>query len=500
MYRFEVEGKAALGFDTGLDSRSFAQAKLAQFLTEPGLVVHPNGTIETWKASGVVEYGGGAERPPSMVIWGPPFAGERLDLLVNDNARQGEALAAVAGWTAARLLLGEQRASLRPFAAFIADNAARDGASVHGTVFFAPESLALRCMQAEGGEDRISGGEWYVHPDLAGTEAAAFTAVAMLYRALAGTPPFTALDEELLHQDIREGNFLPVRFAAPGLDERLAGLIQNALSPAGRVEASGGAAAANSGPQTAASFLSRLLEILRPAGQNAPGVADLFRPLSGAERRSLEKEREQFLKRKNLAVKTRRFVIRNTALIAGSAAAILIGALSARSIVKGRADGPTTAGMDSARVIQGYYGAFGELDHPLMEACVMKGAGKNDIEMVVNLFVITRVRQAYETGGAPPLLSAPEWKEQGAGPVESQVFGVTGLKIERVSGSEDAGEIRYRAAYTLWLPRQDDEMAGAGPEAAEAGRLPRSVQYTDELTLVKHKGNWRIAEINRAQY
>ena len=477
IYRFEHEGGAVLGFDTGLDSRAFAQAKMAQFITGQGLIVRPDGTLAAWKPSGVAEHGG-TGGPAAMVIWGPAFAGERLDLLINDKARRNEALAAVKHWIGARLLLGAEPPPVRPFAALVADNAAggaTGGDYPPGTVFFAPESLALRCMQAEGTEARIDGGERYAHPDRQGMEAAAFTAAAMLYRVLSGTPPFAAPTEELLREDMREGHFPPVRFAAPGLDEKLAGLIQSALGPA---EKTGGA------PQTGAALLGQFLEILKPVTD----VAALFRPLSAEERCNLVQEKERFLKRKNIAVQTRRFVIRNTAIIAGCVLALLIAVLSARSIVKSRADRPTTAGMDSAQVIHRYYGAFGELDHPLMEACVTNGAGKSDIDMVMNLFVITRVRQAYEMRGAPPLISAPEWQAEGAGPVGSPVFGVTDVALERLSGSEGADAIRYRAAYTLYLPRQ---------EAVTEETEPEGARYIDELTLIKDRGNWRIAEINR---
>ena len=486
IYNCEVEGEPALGFDTGLDSRAFAQAKLALFMNEPGLIVRPGGApVETWKASGVLERG------PTMVVWGPPFQGSRLDLLVNDSARQNEALAAAVLWIEARSSLGERQVSLRPFAALVSSGPSYPP----GTVFFAPENLALRCMQAEGPDALIRGGECYVHPDLSGTQAAAFTAAALLYRVFAGAAPFPAQEELTLRQDMRELNFLPVRFAAPGLDEKLAGFIQKALSPA-----AGTAGGADGGPQSSAALLRQLLAIVKPTGAVVSNAASFFHPLSPEERLRLTKEKDLFLKKKNLAIKTRRFVIRNTAVIAGAATALLIALLVTRSVIKSRAEGPTTRGMDSAQVVQGYYTAFGRLDHQLMEACVSKGAGKSDIEMVVNLFVISKVRQAYETGAAPPLISAEEWRDSGAGPVDSQVFGITDLKIERLSGNETTDEIRYRAAYTLWLPqgRQEEESPDAGdPETAETGRLPQGVHYTDELTLVRNRGNWRIAEINR---
>jgi hypothetical protein len=516
IYAFEHEGRQVLGFDTGLDSRAFAQAKLAQFITEPGIVIFPSGkadgkaaggadgVTEVWQVSGVAEAGG----PPqaggsgaSMVVWGPAFEGERLDLLVNDSARQDAALAAVTHWIEACLRNTALPSPVPPCAVLTAAD---------GTLLFAPPALALRCIQAE--ESCLSGKEWYVHPDLAGGAAFAFTAAAMLYRIFSGAPPFSAEDPELARQDIREGNFPPVRFAAPGLDEKIAGLIQRALSPAdaagpGNVVLKSAAlksAAPQNDPQAALALLSGLLEILK----GADAAASLFHPLSPAESAALTKEKERFLKKKNIEVKTRRFVIRNTAIILGCAAALLIAALTARSIIKSRAERPTTAGMDSVQVVQSYYNAFGELDHPLMEACVIKGAGKGDINMVINLFVITRVRQAYEAGGVPPLISASEWKAAGMGPVDSQVFGVTDLEIEPLTGSGTADEIRCIARYTLWLPYQEggESEAAANTSAdasanaaafAGADRPPQGVQYTDELTLIKDRGNWRIAAIDR---
>jgi hypothetical protein len=463
---FEAGGGPALGFDTGLDPRSFAQAKLARFITEPGLIVSPGGGVETWKASGVLEYSGG------MVIWGPPFAGERLDILINDRSRRDEALASVGHWLRARLFPACPPAPLYPHSALIAGAAA--GPYPEGTVFFAPGELTLRCVRAEGENALLSDGERYVHPGLSGPAAGAFCAAAMLYHILAGTAPFPAADESLLCQDMREGNFLPCRLAAFGLDENLAALMEEALRPAGPPRAD---------------LAPKLLETLRAAGPK-PGAASFFRPLPSSARASLEKEKARAAKRKNITVKTRRFVIRNTAIIIGCAAALLAAFLTAGSLVKSHAELPTTRGMSSEQVIASYYRAFGELDHAMMDACVIKGAGKNDIDMVLNLFVIGKIRQAYEWDAAPALLSAEEWKSRGALPAEARVFGVTDLRIDPLSGGEEADEIRRRARYTLWLPYQDED-------GGETPALPRGVAYADELTLIRNRGNWRISAIRR---
>jgi hypothetical protein len=132
----------------------------------------------------------------------------------------------------------------------------------------------------------------------------------------------------------------------------------------------------------------------------------------------------------------------------------------------------------------------------MMDACTAKGAGKDDIGMVTSLFVISKVRQAYEMNRAPAWISAESWEASGGGPGEARVFGVTGLRIEPIkSGGEEPGPVRFRAAYTLWLP----EEAGGPEEAAglPGTALPRGVPRTDELTLDRVRGNWRITKILR---
>jgi hypothetical protein len=185
-------------------------------------------------------------------------------------------------------------------------------------------------------------------------------------------------------------------------------------------------------------------------------------------------------------------------------AAALIAVLVGRSIAEGRAALPSTRGMDSAQVIRAYYNAFGTLDHQMMEAAVIQKAGKTDIDMVTHFFVISKVRQAYEPGLAP-YIAAQEWWDAGSPPGAGTVFGVSGLELEKISGDEGGEEMRYRASFTLWLPagavEEENETTAAAP--APESPFPDQVPpvpypYTDEVTLIRHKGNWRIALITRS--
>ena len=485
MHSFEIDGHRALGFDTGLNARAFAQAKLAQFITEPGLIVRPSETppnrVGFWKASGVREIIGADG--PSMVVWGPPVEGERLDTLLeapcNGSGQQDKALAAVSLWIQAILALGENpygehspgknpRIPLWPCAALI-----RQGDEGRPPeVFFAPPSLTRRSV--------IINDEWYVNADLDGMAAAAFTAAAMLYRIFSGTPPFSAADISILHQDMRDNNFLPVHLAVPGLEPRLASLIQAALErPAPE--------------QHAAAGLSELLEAIQAGGKTV-SAASLVKPLAEPDRLLLEKEKDQFLKVNTVSVKTRRFVARNTALLMGCLASVVAAAFIVYSIIDARARMPSTAGMDPLQVIECYYRAFGDMDHQMMEACVTDGAGKDDITAVINLFVVTKTRQAYESNTRIPVFPAHEW--QGGDSPGSPLFGATDLRIVWLGGDTDSDRIRCRIDYTFWIPA-----AAAGEAVSETETsgdlLSLSYPRRDFVTLVRKKGNWHIAEIIR---
>jgi hypothetical protein len=504
----EIGGEKRLGFDTGLSPQAFAQAKLAQFIIQEGSIVLPNGRVVSWQPGGVEELRG------AMVVWGPDFEGERLDHLLDPAALSSpetrrRALWALGRWVAAY----PQGGSLWPAGVFIVPPSLEGGAYPAGTVFFPPEELRLRTIRAEGEDAWLNGGESLVCRDLGGEAAASFTAGAMLYRILASEKasaggedaapalPFPARDKDLLHQDMREGVFLPLRFAAPGLNLETADLVDRA--------------AAGIKKPVSRPSLEDFAKILENTGESA-----FFRELDGGELGKLQEERRRFEKKRKLTVGTRRFAARNTAVLAAAAAALVTVFIVANSIIAAQRDRPTTAGMDSRQVVETYYGAFGKLDHALMEACVLKRAGKGDIDMVARYFVTSKVRQAYEYT-AEPALAAQDWFDMGAPPTSIPIFGVSDLNVARIAGGEAGGQLSYRAEYILWIPGpgEDDETgwtpitAVPGPvreQPAESGLPPGAAvlgpedfipplgyPFIDELTLILHKGNWRISNITR---
>jgi len=132
----------------------------------------------------------------------------------------------------------------------------------------------------------------------------------------------------------------------------------------------------------------------------------------------------------------------------------------------------------------------------MMDACVINGAGKDDINTVINLFVINKTRQVYEHKITPFIISAREWQQGGNLDAETQIFGVTDLQI--TLNKEQADEAQYRVDYTFWVPV---DLSGEPETESAETNLPRPYYRSDIVTLVRKKErrgfNWHIAEIQR---
>jgi hypothetical protein len=391
-----------------------------------------------------------------MRVWGPLFDGERLDLLV--NSQNDKALQAVIFWIRARLFLGDTQAILNPGAAFISL-----AVKPRGSVLITPENLSHRCLVAEEEDSEINP---FLCPDLSGMDAAAFCAATMLYRVFTGVHAFS--DAKNIYQDMRDGLFIPPRFISYGMDEKVSGMIEYALLlPAKRTKEKGTA------------VLNNLLTYLSGKSQGDDVRASSFiSPVSEEEKALIAAKKKQIARKNNITVKTKRFVIRNKIALYAVTAAVLFTVFVAWNMVNARSK-LTTKGLDSYSVITTYYEAFSNLDHTYMEVC-LSGADKSDVDVAANYYVIDKVRQAYEMRAGASMISAQVWKNMGGELPASNVFGITDLKIDEVSGYEEDDEMRYRARYLLWFPNEDEYS-----------------DRTDDLTLIRKKGMWKITEIKR---
>ena len=476
VFNFELEGRPVLGFDTGLNARSFAQTKMSLFITQPGYIVQPDGKIETWQAQGVTEFAidsAALVGQKTMVIWGMPFPAEELSEVINHN---DEALDALRYWLSARMALeknlagGQESPFSGPAGAFIVTERQypSEGSYPTGTVFFPPTRLLKRTLDADG---VLLNAEQWIHPDLKGPEGISFCAGVMLYRIFCGTPPFTQDKEDELRQDLREGVFIPPLLAAPGLDPEMAALISEAISPI----------SGETKPRPRPEIINEFI-----GSPFSKEVSSWIKVLGEKEISEIRSEYKQYGKRKASAVKRKRFLARNTAIICVSFAALIVLLLFSRSMIRSRSELPTTRGMTALEVAAVYYKAFNTLDHTMMQSCVSGRAGREDIQMVTSLYVVSRVRQAYERGEF--FMPATEWIEAGRPETDKTVFGITDLSIEILA--EDDRNAILEADYVLWTQTAQEE--GINTAAFPVGMLIKDILY-----LAHKRNTWSIVEIER---
>lgn len=106
---------------------------------------------------------------------------------------------------------------------------------------------------------------------------------------------------------------------------------------------------------------------------------------------------------------------------------------------------PTTKDMDQEEIVAAFYAAQNELNATELTTAV-KGAKIPQENEVTNLFVSSRVREAYEMQS--PIVNAKEWVEEGKPAIEAgrSIYGVSDYALERID------EDTIYATFTLYTP------------------------------------------------
>ncbi len=490
------EGTARLVLNSGLGPKAFAQAKNFSLAAEKGFLVSATGTVSPWTFDTVLEREGKICFVAGAFD-GVPLSGletEHLEVRWRRAKAYLRALAALEKSQGPELTA--QCVEAAPAAILVDQN---------GAVLFAPPKLVLRALNARSGDRRLRDAGLWNSPDLPLAHRGTFNAAAILRAALAGEAPFSGTDESEVNADMRDGRFVPTRLAIPGCAPRLCALMDGALAPQGERGKRSDGIRHDSRAPLARPTLADITDFV--ASQESAPIT----PLSDTELAGLQEEKERQIRSRDASTGAKRFWRRNATVIAVVATVLVILGFSVRSIIDGNKDRFTTEGLGPLAVVETYYGAMDELDHEKMDACVMEkvsGVAKGDINATMNLFVITRVRMAYEQKKA--FISAKDWLSSGALPTEAMVFGTTGLSIQAVDQDLSDGQVSFTATYTFWKPQSDspesmpsetaDGVEGPKGEAQEAAaRSPEGIKTTDLLTLTDDEGLWRISDIQREE-
>lgn len=465
IFHFEVGGRKVLGFDTGLTPQAFAKARLGSLMSQGGLIV--DSAVHGWNLEGTLEYQG------HMVFYGADVPGESLETLLSHS--DDNALLALQRYLKALAIIAESNGALL-------DTIALFPAGVligsDGSVFFAPSALAKRVYEYQDPLGYIERVLQWGHPDKTGVEAATFTAASLSYRLFTGTAPFALptiaepeKKRELLFQDIRDGRCKGAHLVSPSLMPEIAATLDRILC------------AEMDKPSPT---LGDLIGLIGEPGSKK--IADFY--ITGEAGKAVSERELQEYNRRERRIGVQRFLKKyKYVMMAGFGTALAL-FIIARSIITDQQKRPTTKGLSPQAVAESYYKAFNTLDHQWMDACVRKGIGKGDIEAVMNLFVISRVREAYER--KVTVLDPETWKSQGSPATDATVFGITNLKLllkTEIPAHPDPGDsCSIEATYDFYYPEQ---------APSEQSRTLAIETRKDSLTLEWEKDRWKIVAIER---
>ena len=322
-------------------------------------------------------------------------------------------------------------------------------------VFLLPEQLSQIILYCASEHTRFLHMSRYMRPNIEPPFGLCHQFTQFLYLAATGNAPYE-------DSDVREDRFrhVPLSIGFSSIGEQVARWIDNTLALKASDQRELVSAA-----YSAEANLRWFLDETASVEWNEPDTQHTAALQHFLEQQGQRARRRRFLRRKGALLATLTLV---TILVISIGTAMIHRALQP----------PYTAGLSAPEVIASFFQAQNELDATRMNASLVRGV-KNPFETEVsNLFVNSKVRQAYE--GIEAVVRADRWLEEGMGPIakSSIIYGVTDLEIEALQDGI------YQARYLAWYPDQSSE-------------TPQTLimQRTTEFVLTDRKGYWQIAGI-----
>lgn len=302
----------------------------------------------------------------------------------------------------------------------------------------------------------------------------------LLYYALTGVQPYE--DRKIRDYGYKE---LPLELYRPHLfselDEKSEGFIDFTLHARSREQRD------IMGNRSADRNLEWFLEQTEDLEWNVEDITG--EELSKAEGLlDREGEVQDFWKKTEEGAKRHNFWrVKGTIIIASVIAAVLVIGFAA-SWIKSYLEPPLTKDLDQIGVIEAFYDAQSALDVTGLDTAV-KGTSAPQETEVVNLYVTTQTRKAYES---LRVITAEEWIADGRPAIDTRtlIYGVFDLELT------ETGENTYSADFSFYSPYSYDETEA--PETTEIIDYLPLYEYREhqEFTLTwNDRGWWNITGI-----
>lgn len=456
--KLEREGRDVLAIPVGVSKNDFILTKLGELRKLPGHIIR-DWKIEEWRIDGAFKHEG------RLYLHGPHLSGLFLEEAIQKSfpaalpylTRLAHALVVLK-----RLGFGVE--FIQTDSVYFLEE---------GGILFLPSALMkeLRNMHPEVYKLRVF--ESISHPDIEEPEKGlSFSLAALLYRAIRGHYPFQADTEEEIHNRIRHARLLPLSLIEPGFREDLSRQI---LAGLGRGD-------------TPAPSLEEWEEILSGCKQGG-----LHRDITEMEREQIRQRARKEEEKVGRAYRRKVFWQKHWKTVGIVAVAVVVVGGLAGSLLKNILAPRETRGFSPEQVVETFYQGMNDLNHTLMEDCVVERAGKQTIREVINIYVLSRVSLGYE--GKTHVIGADDWDAQGRpelSPPES-VYGVTDLVALQERGEP---EPVFQVSYTKWVPEpgQDSGADSAGSTELLETEGPRftSLEMSERVYLKLDREDWVI--------
>ncbi len=454
----EYEGNEVLAIGTGIRGSEFALTRLIALKNETGWIVDGD-EVEEWKLSGFMEHEG------EIYLYGHPFYGETLFEILESN--EISKIDKIISLLRAIITLKENTKHL--------PNIFSDAVlfSEEGSILFLPYNLMKSINSTRPINFKIETFDYINNPHLTEDDAILFTIGVSLYKLITSRFPYTGKTEEEVHDKIRNLTVSPPKFIIPELNERISEYIMRLIQPEKNT------------PKINLKECYKEIKNWNPQS--------IMEKITEEEKKEIVEQAKRFEEKSVKKFKRTIFWQRNWKTILIVTAIVVVAGVVSGSILKNVLAPRRTKGFSPYKVVETFYDSMNKLDTITISDCVIGKAGKQEINEVTNLYVISRVSMGYE--GKSHLIPAPKWDKMGRPKLipPNTVYGVLNLRIKEIQGPPHP---IFTATYEKWIPISTNKDNLENPKSDNKPNY-MGFTITDKLFLKKDRGDWVIFKIER---
>ncbi len=463
--------ESCLTLHTGLSSRQFANAKMGQYTTEPGIFVsiqNDEFTIEDFRFTDTKTIA--KSNSDEVVLTNDSIEGTTLLSLLENKSENTlkllETLSSFIEWSFENDI---DVPNCGPEGTIITEKG----------ILFLPFELFERSILSQNKDTASLLYGCWINNALSHVDSWRFTLSAYLYTVLSGEKPYLEIDREKRSADYYDSNFIPLHLLV-NTDSDVAKIINHNLSLTAKAHTS-------IKPQKQKTKTDVIAAKLRESSPK-PEISSLSLPAkihtitTEKANESIQKEKAHFIEKKAKQLRKARFLRKNKTKIAVVALILVSVGFVAGSIIQSNLSKPTTEGMTEEQVVQTFYKAFNTLDNVTLDSCGKSSALKNYSNMIASLYVSSKMRETYEQ--TAPFLPPAQWIGTD-NPTSLSVFGLTNVEIQNNGAAIQTPQKGDTAYFTVNFYTMVNH-----------GLQQYDVSYTtDTLTLEYGKKQWQIVSL-----